>query len=244
MSKKLKAYETDLAYVHDVGFGGFSRDSTPGLLKILRQCGIRSGRIVDLGCGSGIWARALADAGYDVVGVDLSPAMIEMARKRLPEGRFQVGSFTTFRYPKCEAITALGEVFNYLFDRGLSRAALRRVFQHAYRALSPGGVFVFDVGEPALLNGPDRRFAEGDNWAVLVRYEADRMKNRLTRHIVTFRRIGRTYRRSEETHVVQLYRGEEIAKLLRDVGFRIRPVRGYGTYRFRQGVVGLIARKP
>jgi 2-polyprenyl-3-methyl-5-hydroxy-6-metoxy-1,4-benzoquinol methylase len=62
------AYQNDLAYIHDTGFGEFARGSAPGLLQLFQQNGIIEGLVVDLGCGSGIWARALADAGYEVVG--------------------------------------------------------------------------------------------------------------------------------------------------------------------------------
>ena len=75
------AYETDLAFVHDSGFGGFANDSAPGLLAAFNKAGINDGPVVDLGCGSGIWARHLTDAGYDVTGIDISPAMIKLARK-------------------------------------------------------------------------------------------------------------------------------------------------------------------
>ena len=75
------AYQNDLAYIHDTGFGGFARGSAPGLLSLFRQSGITEGVVVDLGCGSGLWARALADSGYEVIGVDISPAMIELARQ-------------------------------------------------------------------------------------------------------------------------------------------------------------------
>src|SRR5262249_43106923 len=110
------AYENDLAYIHDSGFGEFARGSAPGLLKLLRQSGITDGLVVDLGCGSGIWARELADSGFRVIGVDISPAMIQLARQRVPEADFEVGSFVQFHIPACRVVTALGEVFNYLFD--------------------------------------------------------------------------------------------------------------------------------
>jgi ribosomal protein L11 methylase PrmA len=55
----IQGYKEDLAYIHDVGFGAFSSESAPGLLEILRQKGIEKGLVVDLGCGSGIWAKAL-----------------------------------------------------------------------------------------------------------------------------------------------------------------------------------------
>jgi SAM-dependent methyltransferase len=77
-------YAPDLAAIHDAGFGGFARDAAPGLLRRLRRAGIRDGLVVDIGCGSGIWARALTDAGYDVLGVDVSEAMLQIARRRAP----------------------------------------------------------------------------------------------------------------------------------------------------------------
>src|SRR5689334_5247848 len=67
------AYQDDLAYIHDAGFGGFARGSAPGLLTLFRRNGITGGLVVDLGCGSGIWANELAGSGYQVLGVDISP---------------------------------------------------------------------------------------------------------------------------------------------------------------------------
>lgn len=80
----IAAYQEDLAYIHDVGFDFYARGVAPELLKILRRHGIRKGLVVDLGCGSGIWARELTDAGYEVLGVDISGAMIRLARKKRP----------------------------------------------------------------------------------------------------------------------------------------------------------------
>ena len=53
-------YGEDLAYIHDVGFGDFALGAAPGMLEILRRSGIRGALVVDLGCGSGLWARELA----------------------------------------------------------------------------------------------------------------------------------------------------------------------------------------
>ena len=239
-----KAYQRDLAYVHDVGFGTFAKRSAPGVLRILRKAGIYSGLVVDLGCGGGLWARRLTDAAYRVLGIDLSPDMIAMARKRVPEGSFRAGSCLDVDFPDCVAITALGECFNYLFDERNGRSSLRRLFRQAHRALQPGGLLVFDVAEPRRAKGSDRRFWEGQDWACLVEYKHNRRRNLLTRENTTFRKIGRHYRRTKETHVQQLYRGSQLAGDLRQIGFRVRTVRGYGDFRFPKALVGLIARKP
>src|SRR5262249_27691548 len=154
------AYECDLAYIHDTGFGAFAKGSAPGLLRLFQQNAINKGLVVDLGCGSGIWAKELADAGYQVLGVDISPAMIELACQRVPEAQFHVGSFIHFRVPSCRAVTALGEVFNYLFDPKNSLRTLRRVCKGVFDALTPKGLLAFDVAEPGRCKGLTQRFKE------------------------------------------------------------------------------------
>ena len=100
-------YGTDLAYIHDSGYGDFARDSAPGLLRWLKQSEIHRGLVMDVGCGSGVWAQQLVHAGYDVIGLDLSPAMVKLARERCEQGEFRVGSVWSHRLPRCRAITAL-----------------------------------------------------------------------------------------------------------------------------------------
>jgi len=141
-------YREDLAYIHDVGHAGFALESAPGILEILRQGGLREGLVVDLGCGSGLWARELVDAGYRVLGIDISEAMIEIARRRVPEAEFRVGSLFEADIPPCVAVTSLGKVLNYLFDPNNDGQRLLGPFRRVYSALAPGGVFVFDVAEP------------------------------------------------------------------------------------------------
>jgi trans-aconitate 2-methyltransferase len=77
-------YAADLAYVHDAGFGDFARGAAPFLLERLQEAGLDGGLVVDLGCGSGVWAAELLDAGYDVLGIDVSQAMIALAHRAVP----------------------------------------------------------------------------------------------------------------------------------------------------------------
>lgn len=240
----MEAYNRDLTYVHDVGFGSFAERSAPGVLNILRRGGISNGLVIDLGCGSGLWARRLADAGYSVLGIDLSPHMIALARNRVRHGIFRTGSFLDGDFPPCAAITALGECFNYLFDKRNGRSSLGRLFRRAHQALQPDGLLIFDVAEPGRAQDSVRRFWTGPDWACLVEFGHDTRRNRLTRQIMTFRKVGRQYRRTEETHVQQLYDASQLAGDLREIGFRVRIVKGYGDLRFLKAHAGLIARKP
>jgi SAM-dependent methyltransferase len=237
-------YKRDVAYIHNKGFGAFAEGSAPGILHHLREAGIYSGLVVDLGCGGGLWARRLIEAGYHVCGTDLSPDMIALARKRVPEAAFRAGSFLDVDFPDCAAITALGECLNYACDTRNSRTALSQLFRRAYRALRPGGLLVFDVAEPGRAQGSSRSFWAGPDWACLVEYVHDKPRQLLTRQITAFRKVGQHYRRTEETHVQQLYRASQLAGDLRKIGFRVRTVRGYGDFRFPKALAGLIARKP
>src|SRR5918993_1577749 len=123
-------YREDLAYIHDVGHADFALESAPGILEILDQSRIPEGLVVDLGCGSGLWAQELVDAGYRVLGIDISEAMVEISRRRVPEAEFRVGSLFDADITPCVAVTAISEVLNYLFDEEAGGLAplFRRVF--------------------------------------------------------------------------------------------------------------------
>jgi len=240
----MQAYKDDLAYIHDVGFGDYARDSAPGLLTMLKDAGINDGLVVDLGCGSGLWARELVNAGYDVLGVDISPSMIEIATARVPEARFENSSLLKFKIPPCNAVTSLGECFNYLFDKTNSLSALRRLFRRIYIALEPGGLLIFDVAEPGRGRGPRQKHVEGPDWTCLVEVAEDSKSNKLTRKIVTFRKVGDAFQRDEEVHRLQLYRRSDLARELRSAGFRVRTLGAYGKQPLIFGCVGFLSRKP
>src|SRR5262249_13092662 len=122
---------------------------------------------------------------------------------RVPEATFQVRSFVEFPVPACRAVTALGEVFNYLFDPKNSLRTLQRVCQGIFDALTPKGLLVFDMAEPGRCKGLTQTFMEGEDWTCLVEYGHDVARQQLTRRIVSFRKVGDAYRRHEETNTIR-----------------------------------------
>jgi SAM-dependent methyltransferase len=238
-----RAYGEDLAFVHDAGFSYFAERAGRETLRLLTRNGVRSGLVVDVGCGSGVFARRLLDAGYDVLGIDLSPAMVRLARRNAPAGRFRVESFAGARLPECDAVVAMGEVVNYPLGvraaRGLG-GFLGRVFA----ALKPGGIFVFDFLEP--LPGSPRRWtrhARGHEWDVVADVAEDSHRARLTRRITTFRHAGSSWRRTEELHRVRLWERAAVSRLLSRAGFESAIGGSYGRFVLPSGHLVAIARR-
>ncbi|HXX71504.1 MAG TPA: class I SAM-dependent methyltransferase [Candidatus Acidoferrum sp.] len=241
----MHGYLEDLAYIHDAGFRDYACSAAPGLERILASHGIVRGLVVDLGCGSGRWAGELVRAGYDVLGIDQSPAMIRLARKVAPRARFQVGSLWSVRLPPCDAVTSIGECLNYCFDPRAGRRALSVLFKRVYRVLEPGGILLCDFAGPH--RSPHRKLRQhisaGRDWAVMASTLASGPHS-IVRHIATYRRVGNRYRRREEVHRLRLFLSAEICNQLRRSGFRVRTLNGYGRFRFPRGIQGVLGIKP
>lgn len=235
-------YGRDLAYIHEVGFTDFARRAAPWLLGMIGAAGRGRSRIVDLGCGTGMWAARLVAAGHDVVGIDISAEMLRIARGRARCARFVCGSMFRTPLPPCDVVTAISECVGYAADRPAGETQLAGLFARVYGALHPGGLFVFDIAVAGRVGDEAVGCRRGDDWMTVVRAREGRRI--LTREIVAFRRVGRRWRRSEETHRLRLYRPAWIARTLRIQGFRVRIVRGYGRLRFAEGWLGFVARKP
>src|SRR5262245_4405666 len=117
-------YADDLAHIHDAGYGHFARAAAPVLIDALRSAGHRGRLVADLGCGSGILSAEVVAAGYDALGIDLSEALLALARRRVPSATFRAGSLLSVELPPCVGVAAVGEGVNYLFDPSLSPESL------------------------------------------------------------------------------------------------------------------------
>lgn len=215
------------------------------LIDQLQRRNINSGLVVDLGCGSGLTARRLTDAGYDVIGVDISSEMVELAQDNAPAATFVVDSLFTFDIPACVAVTAIGESINYAIDDSTSRRDVAGLVERVFDALLPGGLAMLDAAGPGRI-GPgvsnDARF-EGDGWALFVRTEGSDDGLSLTRDTMLFRQHGDVWRRTDERHRLDLFSPEDVTELLLLAGFDVVVMSGYEDLTFPEGWNGFLGRK-
>ena len=240
------AYRDDLAYIHDAGFGGIARAAAPVLLDALQHQRILGGLVVDLGCGSGLLAQAVSDAGYEVLGIDISEAMAALAQVRAtrsisrgvaPDARRSLPALPS-RPSASASTTSSTRATTSRRSPSSSGGSTMPSRRMDYSCLTWPG----PVGYPGRARGDF--FAEGDDWAVLSVNEEDRRREILTRRITSFRKVGDHYRRDHEIHRQRLLKRQELALQLRKTGFRVRILAGYGPLRFGPGQHGLMARKP
>lgn len=219
-------------------------DAASFVVERLSRGGIRTGQVVDLGAGSGIFSRRLAGAGFDVVAVEQSDAMLDIAKPLAPKAEFIQASIWDVRLPPAVAIAAIGEIVCYLFDDRAGLDHLARLAGEAFDSLSPGGVFVFDVATPGRAwPAPIERFYESDAWSLFMRAEEDVRTRTLTRTITSLTREGEHYRRHRETHALRLFKPEEIERILEGIGFSVESRDGYGEFCIPRGWKVFVATK-
>lgn len=235
-------YHNDLSHIHDQDHGALAKAA----YRVVQELSLQPGNVVvDLGCGSGILLELLDQKGLELYGTDISHAMIQLARKRVPQAQFELQSLYDYSIPKAHLITAIGECFNYLIARDSQRNSLLSVFEKIHHALVPKGYFLFDVAEHGLA-GPQGQYAriiEKEDYMLFLEVKEKPETGLLSRDIWIFKKEGSLYKRSKETHWLQLYAGREVKQQLTQIGFKVQVLDHYGSLKLRDKHIAFLAQK-
>jgi SAM-dependent methyltransferase len=198
---------------------------------LVTQHGAPGRRLLDLGCGTGKSALEFHILGYRVTGMDLSPAMIEVARAKRggPGIDFQVGDLRDL--PEAgpfDVATCIGEPLNYLHnDEELCTA-----FRGVRRMLAPSGLFVFELNtvRAFAMAAAGVSVRESDDAFVVVRPDNPEPFAAGGRSSVVFDcfvpRLGAGWRRSTTRHNQRHFPDSTARRVLRYSGLDLLAVHG------------------
>ena len=196
------------------------------LTGFLKEQGVTEGLLLDLGCGTGSLTELLADAGYDMIGVDNSEEMLELAlEKKEQSGKdilYLCQDMREFElYGTVAAVVSICDCMNYI----LEEEELLQVFHLVNNYLYPGGIFIFDfntaykyrevIGNTTIAeNREDCSFI----WENYYDPEEEINEYDLT---IFVQEEGDTFHRFTETHLQRGYTVEQMRTLVEQAGLKI-----------------------
>ena len=193
------------------------------LTGLLRDYGCREGLVLELGCGTGALTRLLAQAGYDMIGLDSSPDMLSIARERQAEEGTEIlylqQDMREFElYGTVAAVVSLCDSMNYITEY----KELVQVFRLVNNYLDPGGYFIFDLNTPYKYREllADNTFAENREDCSFIwenTYDDETELNEYALTLFVRGEDGR-YERFEEFHYQKAYAIETVEKAAAEAG--------------------------
>lgn len=198
------------------------------LAGLLEEYGITEGLVLDLGCGTGSITEMLAKKGYDMIGVDNSEDMLEIAaEKREKSGMdilYLMQDMREFElYGTVGAAVSICDSINYIPEY----EDLVQVFSLVNNYLDPDGIFIFDCNteykyKELLADNVIAENREDGSFIWENYYYEDERVNEYD--LTLFIREGEQYTRYEETHYQRCYSLEEIKSAIERAGMKLEAV--------------------
>lgn len=193
---------------------------TERLMDAAARHGARPKTIADLACGTGNITNALAERGFDVIGVDVSQPMLSIAQDKAYEAhlkvRYLLQDIVTLQLHRpVDLLTMINDGINYIEGE----AQLISAFEHMARALKPGGLLLLEFSTPYKLEHVlgNSTIAESDEEISMIWENAyDPAARTQTMRLTFFLRDEdqpALYERFAETHVQHAHEVERLREL-------------------------------
>ena len=199
--------------------------------------------VLDLGCGTGRMTLELASRGYDMIGVDSSPEMLDIARERAEEAGlsarilYLLQDMRSFElYGTVELAVSCLDCVNHL----LSPSELDQCFSLVHNYLSPDGIFVFDINGRYKFENiyRDSSFVMEKDSAMLVWQNDYNERSGICDFLITLFEEGEdgSYKRYDEWGRERMYTLRQIRSHLKKCGFEL--IGEYSDFAFSEGSDG------
>ena len=226
----MEAY-TSFASVYDTFMDNVPYEEWGGYIHgLLLKYGAEDGIVLDLGCGTGTMTEILAGFGYDMIGVDNSEDMLELAmEKRLRSGRdilYLLQDMREFElYGTVRAVVSVCDSMNYITDE----EDLLQVFRLVSNYLDPGGIFIFDLNTVHKYRDilGDATIAENREESSFIRendFDEEEGINEYDLTLFIRREDEDLYEKYEETHYQRAYSLERVEELIGEAGLKLEAV--------------------
>ncbi len=220
----MEAY-TGFAGVYDIFMDNVPYEEWAGYLwEILREYGIEDGLLLELGCGTGSMTECMAGYGYDMIGVDYSIEMLELAWKKKEKSGHDIlylnQDMREFElYGTVGAVISVCDSVNYILEDG----GLTEMFRLVNNYLDPGGIFLFDfnteykyqevLGVQVIAEDREDCSFIWDNY-----YDDAERINEYELTLFIREEESELYRKYQETHFQRAYTLEEMRQYIEESG--------------------------
>ncbi len=218
----------DFAYLYDMLTGDVEYEKRADYIEKLIEChmDVKPELVADIGCGTGTMCNILAQRGYDMIGIDSSDSMLNIARSKSDSNILYLNQdMTEFElYGTVDVILSLLDSVNYLTDDG----DIEKFFVLADNYLNPGGLLIFDINTLYKFEN-----ILSDN---IFNYEDDKIfyswENSFDGEICEFylnffvERSDGTYRRITEQHFERVYTVDYIKSAIENSGLKLLGIYG------------------
>ena len=227
---------TNFAKVYDLFMDNVPYDKWVEQIRdILHKENIFDGLICDLGCGTGAITERLANIGYDMIGIDNSYDMLDIAmEKKYTSGNdilYLCQDMREFElYGTVRAIVSGCDSLNYIQDL----SGLEEVFSLVNNYLDPGGLFIFDMNTVYKYQNilGENTFSEVRDQAAFIwenTYDNNKRINEYDLNLF-IKLENDIYKRFEERHVQRAYTFDEIVSAINSSNMQLEKYLDADTY--------------
>lgn len=219
---------SDFAYVYDQLMDNIPyEDWTNYIISLLKDHHIDNGLVAELGCGTGTITELLSQAGYDMIGIDNAPAMLDIARTKSEENGssalYLCQDMREFElYGTVAAVISVCDSINYITEP----SELITVFKLVNNYLDSKGLFIFDfntkhyyqdiVADSTIAEARDDISFIWDNY-----FDEEASINELALTLFIQEESSELFRKYEELHLQRGYEVDEMIKLVNDSGLEL-----------------------